>query len=205
MKKTLIIPILILALGICKVNYAQVWWFPGAYTHITNVDATTQSSLGTLNGNIGTRNKGNLAINRVLNTITGEEKTLIKQKYNKNKKYDETAGFMVKSMTVLASGFGNKVIADKLDTGYYLTKNKRQKIAALGLNEEILVSLLLINKKKITAANRQEIYRLRGEIIRQYSKNDKMVKALLLLPAAAYAVENKTELLKIIKNLEVFL
>lgn len=209
MKKKQLTTLLTIILLTIEIGYSQVVLYQAipfntTVTTVINTDATTTGVLNATNGFITTRNISNGAMNTELGLIAAEEKLLLNKKYKKNK-YDKSGGDLLKLAGTVAAGFGSKIATNKLDKGYYITKNKRDKMKALNMDKILLMSLFNVDKKKITSANRQEIYRLRGEVLRQFSRNDKVVAALLLLPAAAFAMENRSELLSAIKALEITL
>jgi len=184
--------VLLFTLLLFQFNYAQ----------IPNFDAITNGQLLPVATGTGTRAGLNVAMAVKMGKLTARHKKLLIKKYKKNK-YDKKGVFIAKSASSMALGLGTGILAQKYSNGYYMTKNKREYIKNIGLDKLMLFSLQVLDYKNISAAKRQEIYRLRREITKEYSNNDKRVMKLLLLSSILYAVEeNDPNLIKLVKTHE---
>ncbi|UOB16666.1 hypothetical protein [Abyssalbus ytuae] len=198
--KNLVIILIIIIMPVT--GYSQLSML--GHNEVINIDTQTMIKLGILNGTLSSRNSINTGMNILLKTLIIQQKQLLKSKYDKSP-HDHSSSFVAASAASIALSMGEHILASEFSKGYYMTKNKRKYIDHMTLDKALLPFLQVLDHKNITAANRQEIYRLRSEIIRQYSQNDKQIRNMMLLPAAAYAIENKGDLLKLIKKLEIAL
>ncbi len=174
------------------------------HTTFWNNDVQTNIKLGLLLAELKKRNGTHKDMNKLIQQLITQEKQLLKNKYDKSS-HDGQIGFYLKIKGTMALKAAQGILASKFSNGKYMTENKRIYMDHMELDQTIIPSLIYLDKKTITAANRQEIYRLRSEVIRQYSKNDKKVRNMMRIPAAVYVVENEEELLKLIKALEIAL
>jgi len=124
-----------------------------------------------------------------------------KKKYDKTK-YDSKSGFL-SAIKTGAMTLGTKILQTKFSKGYYMTKNKQDFMNTIGLEKASLMTMQLLDYNSLTAGDRQEIYRLRNEITKEYSVNDREVIKLLLLPAIKYSVEVAPELAQLVKAMEL--
>ncbi|MBL3658410.1 hypothetical protein [Fulvivirga sediminis] len=161
------------------------------------IDVKTATKLGILNGTLGARNGANTGINTLLKALIIQEKLLIKSKYNKTS-YDHSSSFIAKSAGTLALSMSEQMMASEFSKGKYMTENKRTYMKNLSLDKAVLPFLQKLDYKNITAESRQEIYRLREQLIKEYLNNDKETLKMLLLPAAAYSTMDEGKLLKMI-------
>ncbi|CAZ97246.1 hypothetical protein [Zobellia galactanivorans] len=174
------------------------------HTHVTNTDTEAMTELGKLIVAITIRNETNENINNVLRALIEKEKQLLKSKYDVSP-HDSKSGFIAKSAGTLQLSMAEQALLSKFSNERYMTENKKTLMKNMALSKSLLPFLQVLDSKNITAANRQEIYRLRSEIIRQYSNNDKQTFGLMALPAIRLAAEGDEELLKWISELEIFL
>ncbi len=169
---------------------------------VRNKDRDTRRKMGAINAAVATRIAGNLAANSFMrNTIRH-----YKQQLDRNYRRYSNDGLFTNEIKKLNTGVtaiaAEAVAANELP---YMTNNKREYIRQMTLDKAVLLFLTRIDHRVIKNGDRLEIYRLRNRLIRQYSKNDKIARQLASLPAVAFAVENKTELLKLLQAIKIFL
>ena len=90
----------------------------------------------------------------------------------------------------------------------YMTKEKRDYLNQVAMDKAILIALQFVSADKIKSSRRQEIYRLRSKLLREYSKNDRDARSLLYLPIGGLLISNFqefTEMSSVLKALEIAL
>jgi len=131
-------------------------------------------------------------------------KEQIKKDYDPNK-YDNTSEFIIaaalKTAMSVSLSLGGTVFT-KNKTPYF-TANKEKYSDRLLKNVRYLAPLMLLDKSTIRTADRQEIYRIRRDIIRTYSNDERYHRSLLLLAGVAFALENDAVLLNLLKGVEI--
>jgi len=172
--------------------------------HYANNDKYTRRKLVEITGYIVARDFALKRMNGVLKNMINDQKNLLKNDYQKTR-YDKEANEKFKESMASTGAFGTGSIFARYINASYMTKNKKKYIKRIHYDKLALAALMNIDPTTIHSDSRQQAYRLRNRLLKQYSNNDKAVRNLLMLPAAAYAVENKTELLKFLKDLEIIL
>lgn len=169
-------------------QFVQKVAFPG-HTTFHNLDPVGNAELGAILAAIQKRKAIITDMNKLIGEITAEEKVLLNKKYGKSP-HDGQSGFYAKIGGTVSLKAAQDFLASEFSGGKYMTQNKREYMDHMGLDQFIIPFLLVLDTERITAANRQKIYRLRSDVIRQYSKNDKEIRNMMLLAAAFYAVKN---------------
>ncbi len=172
--------------------------------HHANNDSDTRKKLTEIIIAIALRDASLHKMNNSLKQMIRNQEDLLRNDYAKTKYDIEQDKKFKKAMTITGVFATGSTIASYSNASY-LTNNKKEYIKRINSDKLALAFLNTIDNKAIHTDNRQQIYRLRNKLIKLYSKNDKVIRKLLLLPAAAYAVENKTELLKLLKALDIVL
>jgi len=162
-------------------SYAQLQQKIIIHFHIDNHDLSTRAQLSQYLSATTPRAATNTYMLVQLNNLIQKEKELIKKKYGKTT-HDKQFGALGQLVSPLVLELGKKKILTTPDAKY-MPLNKRDHITDLGLDMSVIASILALNNDKITAANRQEIYRLRKEIIKGYSQRSKKALGLSLLTA----------------------
>ncbi|WP_378188152.1 hypothetical protein ACE939_06870 [Aquimarina sp. W85] len=174
--------------------------------HFDNNDAATRTKFASLIRILGAKNTALKATNASLNKALKSHKAQLKANYTKNV-FDKGDSFLAK---LLLSG-SLSLVTSKL-SGYpklpYMTKAKREYLDQLTQNKLLLAFLQNVPAGKIKSGKRQEIYRLRGELVKELSRNDKEARKILLFSAAGLVMvnfETFLELSKAMKVIEVLL
>lgn len=178
----------------CNVGYSQLWYYK-------NTDKKTRKKLGILIGYITARNLALGKMNKELKTaIYNHEMQRIKQ-YSKNG-LDRKDDFLKKSVTS-----GSLSLATTLLGAYpklpYMTKEKRDYLKSITRDKKILFALQLMVASKIKSGKRQEIYRLRSELIREFSKSDRRARKVLMFSAGGLVAQNPDKFKEIFEKMQL--
>ncbi len=191
MKTTLKITIILLL--VTTISYSQVHIH--VHTHINNTDKETRRKLETLIlFRLGVEIAAMKATNNDLKEAKNNHKIQLDKQYSANQ-FDRGDSFISNAIGSSALSFGPSFLANMVDLPY-MTKEKKDYLNALAMDKAVLSSLLIVSKSKIKSAKRQEIYRLRSKLLREYSKIDRDSRSLLNLPVAGLIVSNYESLLE---------
>jgi|GEM_PF-3366300 len=200
--KKQLITILVLLQGVGAFSQAVIPVLPlGAVFAIVNTDLKSTLILKTIAAASSARAG---VVGTTLGLVDQSKRRIdefTKKKYDKTK-YDSKSGFL-SAIKTGAMTLGTKILQTKFSKGYYMTKNKQDFMNTIGLEKASLMTMQLLDYNSLTAGDRQEIYRLRNEITKEYSVNDREVIKLLLLPAIKYSVEVAPELAQLVKAMEL--
>ncbi|OEK07358.1 hypothetical protein A8C32_18145 [Flavivirga aquatica] len=170
------------------------------HIHINNTDTETRSKLAALTGILALRNGTLIDLNKEL---SGAVKSHNKQRllqYTKNK-YDKGNGFITSAATSSVLSLGASTLASRSWLPY-MTKDKRDYLNAITMEKGLLLALQNVSKTKIKSSKRQEVYRLRDKLLREFSKNDRDARKTLFLPLAGLTVINYKDFLKLYRKLK---
>ena len=155
--------------------------------------------MGDINKTMLKRNLQLALINRNLEKVIAAHKEMAERKYTKSK-FDKSGSNLAKTVVHTATSLSQQAIAKKLK-GFGMTRAKDGYMKELDVST-VLMPFLKVNPKDIAPAERQKLYRMRKDILRSYSENNKLVRKQLLIPAVAYGIINQDELIKILIELE---
>ena len=195
MKNNIIITVLFFLIG--NVAISQILHF---HTHFNNTDTRTQRKLTTLIGTLGQRNTALLAINKNLTEALIKHKTQLNLKYTTNK-YDKEDSFLTSSLTSMSLSLATSILGAYANMPY-MPKTKRDYLNAVTMDKSILLAIQYIDAKKVSSGQRQEIYRLRSQIIREFSKNDRESREILMFSAGAMALLNYPDFIELKNKLD---
>ncbi len=170
--------------------------------HLNNTDSDTRQKLLEILGHTTARAIQLKLQNNYLEEMIKNDEEFLERNYKKSAQFDKQNGFITKSIKTGALGAG-PVILNKFKKLPYITNVKNDYLQSLALDKLVLLSLQNVDASKIKASERQEIYRIRDQLVRVYSKNDKEVFGVMALPALAFLIQSSPELIKLIKNLEI--
>ena len=190
MKTTHILLIALLLLS--QLTFGQFVHF---HTHINNNDANTRTKLFALKAILAGRNATVIASNKQLKDALKAHEEQIKLQYTKNT-FDKGTGFRLSASLSAAASATTSAIA-RIPNLPYMTAIKQNYLDAVTKDKLLLLSLENVSKSKIKSSKRQEIYRLRSKLLREFSKHDRDTRSTLFISAAGVAVLN-------IKNYSLF-
>ncbi|WP_454045418.1 hypothetical protein [Chryseobacterium sp. Marseille-Q8038] len=169
--------------------------------HLNNTDSDTRKKLAEILLHTGTRAAQLKFQNDYLEEMIKNNEEFLERNYKKSAQFDKQNS-TIKSVKTGILGIG-PVLLNQFKTLPYITNVKKEYLQSLALNKAALLSIQNVDASKIKAAERQEIYRIREQLVRVYSKNDKEVIGVMTLPALALLVQSHPELIQLIKNLEI--
>lgn len=169
--------------------------------HLNNTDSDTRKKLKEILFHTGARAVQLKVQNDYLEEMIKNDEEFLERNYKKSDQFDKQNS-TIKSVKTGILGVG-PVLLNQFKTLPYITNVKKDYLQSLALNKAALLSIQNVPASKIKAAERQEIYRIRDQLVRVYSKNDKEVIGVMTLPALALLVQSHPELIKLIKNLEI--
>lgn len=170
--------------------------------HLNNTDSDTRKKLAEILLHTGARAVQLKLQNDYLEEMIKNDEEFLERNYKKSDKFDKQNSFIIKSIKTGALGVG-PVILNKFKKLPYITNVKNDYLQSLALDKLVLLSLQNVDASKMKASERQEIYRIRDQLVRVYSKNDKEVFGVMALPALAFLIQSSPELIQLIKKLEI--
>lgn len=176
----------------------------GALHMLHNFDLVhTDKKLATISAYSALRVAANKGAKDKLENMVEKQTQYLIDRYKKND-YDGKNSFISANTSTIAMTAGSQMAASTFsNSGYYMTKNKREYMQNFNTDKTILAFLQVLDYDNINSGQRQEIYRLRRELTKQYSYNDKAVMGLFGLPAIQYAMANDAALLQLINGLSL--
>ncbi len=195
MKK--VIKVLMVALFIGQMATAQ---FVHVHTHINNTDRKTRQKLTELIGTIGARNIALEANNSKLRDALKHHQDQVKKHYSKNT-YDKKDSYLASSATSMGLSLATSTLS-RYTVLPYMTRPKREYLEALTLDKSVLLALQYIDVNRVKSGKRQDIFRLRSELIREFSKNDRDARKILFFSALGLVVTNYAVFAEISKSMK---
>lgn len=169
--------------------------------HLNNTDSDTRKKLKEILFHTGARAAQLKIQNNYLEEMIKNDEEFLERNYKKSAQFDKQNS-TIKSVKTGILGIG-PVLLNQFKTLPYITNVKKDYLQSLALNKAALLSIQNVDASKIKAAERQEIYRIRDQLVRVYSKNDKEVIGVMALPALVLLVQSHPDLIKFIKKLEI--
>ena len=169
------------------------------YVDLDNNDKETRAKLGTVIGAINARNISHGVTNDDLRKAINDHKEQLRLQYTKNSfdkkdNFSRSVGFSLASSAAMA-GFL------QIPGLMYMTGQKRDYIMSTVMDKMALASIAKLSYENISSGKRQEIYRLRKELINLLSKHDGDARSQLLFSAAGIVASNPDLILGIIDQL----
>ncbi len=203
MKRTIIL-IILLSLS-TEFSYGQ--WI---HFWLNNTDRDTRAKVGVMNATAATRAGLLKTMNDDLSSSRKHLRTML-DRYYKNNAYDNAArNDYLKTAFASSVMAGISTVISSSPNAMYMTKNKREYIYKINLvRGGVLASIVSTDvfsrtSPTIRSDNRQEIYRLRGELLRKFSENDRELRSLLGVTIAGGLLTGDIDILNEIKKIEIF-
>ncbi|MEE1964580.1 hypothetical protein V1387_17970 [Allomuricauda taeanensis] len=133
-------------------------------------------------------------------------KDQLRKNYTRNS-YDRKDDFLSNSIGSASLALATTVLAS-YPMLPYMSRAKREYLEEKAMDKAVLMSLQYIDASKIKSSHRQEIYRLRRELIREFSKNDREARNMLLISLGAMILLNQgdhMELKELLDSIEIVL
>lgn len=187
----------LLVFALCaQFGFSQVYTI---YVDLDNNDSNTRFKLGTVIGAINARNISHGVTNGDLRKAINDHKEQLRLQYTKNSfdkkdNFSRSVGFSLASSAAMV-GFL------QIPGLMYMTGQKRDYIMSTVKDKMALASIAKLSYGNISSGKRQEIYRLRKELINLLSKHDGDARSQLLFSAAGIVASNPDLILGIIDKL----
>lgn len=172
--------------------------------HLNNTDSDTRRKLSEILVHNVSRAAQLKLQNDYLKEMIRNDREFLERNYRKSDQFDKQNSFIIRSLFTGTLGAG-PVLLNTFQELPYMTYVKTDYLKSLAFDKLVLFALQNVDASKIKMAERQEIYRMREQLVRVYSKNDKEVISVMTLPALALLIHNNPELIHLIKNLEIVL
>ncbi len=173
--------------------------FVHVHTHINNNDANTQAKLTALITILGGRNASLTTSNDKLKTALDNHKEQLSLQYTKNQ-FDRGTGYTTTAGISALLSLGASGLA-RIPGLPYMTSQKQAYLDEVTMDKALLLALKSVSKTNIKSAKRQEIYRLRSKLLREFAKNDTDVRQTLFISAAGVAVLNYKQFVNLYSQL----
>ncbi|MBQ4820590.1 hypothetical protein [Aquimarina sp. MMG016] len=197
MKKNILI--IVLFLITIHLGYGQFWHHHHTHNRINN-DGKTRGKLGSLIGTTAGRNASLGINNGALASAWTAQTSKLNLLYTRNH-FDRRDNFVAQSAQSSALSLATSALSSYPGLPY-MTFNKREYLNRLTLDKSVLLTLQLLDASTIASGKRQEVYRLRSELIREFSKNDRDARKIIFFSAAALAVTNYDQFAEIIRAMK---
>jgi hypothetical protein len=156
---------------------------------MNNNDSKTRDKLNSLTTTLMINNAALLTINNRLKT------TLDKHEF------DKEDSFLTNSLGSISLSVATSIIGSNKNLPY-LPESKKSYLNAITMEKSILLALQYVDATKVSSSKRQEIYRLRSELIREFSKSNREARKQLMLPVLAMGLTNYEEFIQLKNQLD---
>ena len=194
MKRNLRVCLLVLFAS--NISFGQLWYY-------RNNDRRHQAIMVELIAYLGVQNAENILMEVELNKAVSKLRDELLINYTTTTgPYDKTSDFLTGTSLRAA----NAVMGTMLTTSgwdAYFPQTKRDYLNNINSQSFSLIWLQWMNSNKIRNADRQRVYRIRREILKAYSDDERRARALLMIMAAFYAGENIETVATTLKALEI--
>ncbi len=176
-----------LIIGLLFISQTCFGQFVHVHTHFNNNDKKTRQKLVELGVTVGARNGIMEYQNSLLSQSNRNMEKMLDENYKRKHNYEEKDGASLAASIV--SSLASTTIS-KYAVLPYMTRTKREYFENLSKDRAILLALMYLDKSKIKSSKRQEIYQLRSELIKEFSKYDKDARRILFFSALGLVVIN---------------
>ncbi|MDH7445848.1 hypothetical protein [Aquimarina sp. 2201CG14-23] len=202
--KQKIVLIILLAIG-TEFSYGQ--WI---HFWLSNTDRRTRTQMGIMNATAATRAAELKFINDDLSSSKKHLRTMLDRYYRNNTFDNKARNDYLKTAFASSVMAGISTVISNSPNAMYMTKNKKEYIDQINLvRGGVLGSIVGTDvfsrtNPTVRSDNRQEIYRLRAELLRKFSENDRELRSLLGVTIAAGIIAGDVDILSEIKKIEIF-
>ena len=176
-----------LIIGLLFISQTCFGQFVHVHTHFNNNDKKTRQKLVELGVTVGARNGIMEYQNSLLSQSNRNMEKMLDENYKRKHNYEEKDGASLAASIV--SSLASTTVS-KYAVLPYMTRTKREYFENLSKDRAILLALMYLDKSKIKSSKRQEIYQLRSELIKEFSKYDKDARRILFFSALGLVVIN---------------
>jgi hypothetical protein len=176
----------------------------GQFVHVNNfINNKDKKTRDKLNSLISTLTQNNAALaytNNNLKTTLQKHEGQLNKNYSRNK-FDKEDNFLTSSLSSISLSVATSILGTYKNMPY-ISESKKEYLNDITMDKSILLALQYIDSKKVKASKRQEIYRLRSELIRELSKNNREARQLLMLPLLAQGLISYEEFIALKNKLD---
>ncbi|QCX00665.1 hypothetical protein FGM00_11310 [Aggregatimonas sangjinii] len=186
--------------------FALCWGMGSSAQTISTKDEKNRRILGKQAAQLMLRTLITKAMKKDLKDASNDLENDLEKQYGPNN-YDLKADFIAKAGLKSVMAIGVPKFLDKFKNLPYMPQSKKDYISGSSYNTATdLAFLTFLSNENVKASDRQKIYRIRREILRTYSKDEKNVRKILFLCAIGYIVlENDTSPAELLTQLEILL
>ncbi len=193
----LITIIFLLVYNLCNAQ----WWY------YKNSDNTTQRKIMAIDAELVLSIGANADMILAVPNAETHLRLLLRSDYRRDRRFDKNSSFIAGTTLIAGMAIGNEIAnsAFARNKTPYFALNKKKYRDRVSNNIVDLAFLQGIDPTRVRTADRQAIYRIRREIIRNYSGDEKIMRKLVFLAAALYAFDNSPQLFELLRNGEIIL
>lgn len=188
----------ILSIFSIQIGHSQLFHL---HTHINNNDGQTRAKLTQLITLLGIRNGTLTGVNSQLSRALLSHQTQLNLQYRRNPLFDKRSEFIASSVGTSLLNLGTSEIAS--NPLPYMTKEKREYMQEANMDLSLLLALQYVSPSQIKSSKRQEIYRLRSKLLREFSKNGRDARQSLFFSAAGLSVLSHEEFMELYRYLKL--
>ena len=176
---------------------------------IINNDKTSRRKMGYIQTGLATQIGENTLMIEGIKLASTKLKDELEINYTVSPDYDYSSEFMIASTMLAAFKIardGAIWLINRNGLGRpipYFSRNKYVYLNTIADESDNLLFLQWADSDLMRNADRQQLYRLRREILAEYSAEEKKARSALVLPGVFYIVQNTAELSKELKTLEI--
>jgi hypothetical protein len=182
---------------ISNFSFGQLWYYQ-------NNDWKHRAVMVELLGYLAVQNAENVKMEKSLNDAVSKLRDELNVNYaNTTGPYDQNSSFIQGSALRALNAAMGTMIASAGTYNAYFPQTKRDYLQEISNNSTDLLWLQFMNSREIRNADRQHIYRIRRQILKAYSADERRGRALLMIMALFYAGENIETVANTLKALEI--
>lgn len=178
----------------CNFSFGQLWYYK-------NKDTTHWTVMTEIITYLGIQNAENIKMEVELNKAVSKLRDELDINYGTSP-YDQNSSFITGSVLRAANAAMGTMLTMSGYTAYF-PQTKRDYISGISTNSLNLLWLQYMNPNVVRNADRQHVYRIRREIIRSYSGDERSGRSILLIMALFYAGFNDQAVINTLKALEI--
>ncbi|WP_340200108.1 hypothetical protein [Ascidiimonas sp. W6] len=194
-KKKLLVSIIVVMFS--QFSFGQLWYYANTdVTHIKNLGE--QIVLLTLQAteNAFMEKELNKAVSKLRDEL---DRNYGPSPYDRNSEFIQ--GSVLRALNVVAAEM--LLMRSSNNRVAYFPQTKQDYLQEISNTSLNLAWLQYKNDNQIRNADRQHIHRIRREIMKEYSKNEKRGRSLLMITAAFYMAQNVDEVFLALQAMEI--
>lgn len=181
---------------ISNFSFGQLWYY-------ANNDRRHQAIMGEIIAYLTTQNTQNVLMEIELNKAVSKLRDELQVNYSTTPgPYDQTSSFIQgTTLRALNAAMGTMLGLGPYDA--YFPQTKRDYLTQISGNSTNLLWLQYMNPREVRNADRQRVYRIRRQILKAYSHDERRGRALIMIMGLFYAADNDELVINTLKALEI--